>query len=247
MAYDQVSFATTHNSNAAQSYGYAINSNQISGLTKQLEDGVSALMLDVTYGDDGETALCHGPCVLASTTHLAGLAELKDFLDDNPGAVLTLLYQDSVSAEDLEADFVTSGLIDLVFEKDGDWPTLGEMVESGHRLVVTTSRLSGPPNWIHHVWDVVFDTPYTFMSTDDFSCELNRGTSDNDLFLINHWVNTSLDLPSEADAMIVNLSEVLLGRARDCEQEVGKRPNFVAVDFYEYGDLIEVVDTLNGF
>lgn len=246
MGYAEVTFATTHNANAAQEYGYSINANHNSGLAGQLQDGIRAMMLDVTYDADGETVLCHGPCSLASTSHLDALAELRAFLDDNPGEVVTILYEDSIAAEDLEADFVTSGLIDFVFEKDGPWPTLGEMVQSGRRLVVTTEAAWGPPNWIHHLWDVAFDTPYAFMSPDDFSCELNRGSSDNDLFLMNHWVNTSLDLPSEADAMIVNASDVLLARARQCEQEAGKRLTFVGVDFYEHGDLFGVVETLNG-
>jgi len=245
-AYDDVSFAATHNANAAQEYGYGINSNQISGLTKQLQGGVRALLLDVTYDDAGATVLCHGPCSLASTPHLDGLAELKTFMDEHPREVVTIIYQDSISEEDLEADFETSGLFDLVYTLGGSWPTLETMIEDGTRLVVTTESGSAPPAWIHHVWDVAFDTPYSFMSVDEFSCELNRGAADNDLFLMNHWVNTELDLPSEENAQLVNASDVLLTRAQACEAEAGKRPNFVAVDFYEHGDLFEVVDTLNG-
>lgn len=247
-AYSEVSFPCTHNANAAQSYGYSINANQISGLTTQLQDGVRCLLADVTYGDDGETALCHGPCSIASTPHLEGLAELKSFMDGNPREIVTIIYQDSISEQDLESDFETSGLIDLVYTHTSGqaWPTLGEMIEAGTRLVITTEAGSGPPDWIHHVWDVAYDTPYAFMNADEFSCELNRGSKDNDLFLMNHWVNTAANLPSEDNAMVVNLSDVLLARARQCEEEAGQRPNFVAVDFYEHGDLFEVVDELNG-
>jgi len=39
---------------------------------------------------------------------------------------------------------------------------------------------------------------------------------------------------------------VLLPRARECQAERAHLPNFVAVDFYDRGDLFGVVRTLNG-
>jgi len=36
-------------------------------------------------------------------------------------------------------------------------------------------------------------------------------------------------------------------KARLCQQERGLFPNFLAVDFYEIGDLFAAVSTLNGF
>ena len=38
---------------------------------------------------------------------------------------------------------------------------------------------------------------------------------------------------------------VLLDRARRCMRESGHLPNFVAVDFYDVGDVFAVVDALN--
>ena len=38
---------------------------------------------------------------------------------------------------------------------------------------------------------------------------------------------------------------VLLPRAEECQEERGLLPNFVAVDFYDRGDLFGVVQTLN--
>ena len=49
-----------------------------------------------------------------------------------------------------------------------------------------------------------------------------------------------------ADAAEVNATDVLLPRARRCADERDRVPNIVAVDFYSAGDLIEVVDELNG-
>src|SRR6185503_9679473 len=97
-----------------------------------------------------------------------------------------------------------------------------------------------PPAWLHHVWDVAFDTPYSFKSETEFSCALNRGATENDLFLVNHWISTDIGLPSEQDAIRVNTADVLGSRANQCATETRHIPNFVAVDFYEHGDLFEV-------
>jgi hypothetical protein len=250
--YDQVVFPATHNAHSARAYGYSINANQISGITKQLADGVRCMLLDVYSGSgEGGTALCHGFCSLGETPHLSGLAEIKTFLDAHPNEIVTFIYEDHVDASVIAADLEVAGLSDLTFaHAPGEpWPTLGEMIDHGTRLVVTAENGRPPPRWFHHVWDVAFDTPYSFHAPGEFSCRLNRGAATNDLFLVNHWINTSppIELPSEDNAKIVNRYDTLKARAEQCATETGHVPNFVAVDFYEAGDLFSVVDTLNGF
>jgi hypothetical protein len=44
----------------------------------------------------------------------------------------------------------------------------------------------------------------------------------------------------------VNARDVLLPRLEECQEERGQLPNFVAVDYYSRGDLLPVVDELNG-
>ena len=43
-----------------------------------------------------------------------------------------------------------------------------------------------------------------------------------------------------------NSYEVLHARLQQCWTESGRIPNFVAVDFFEQGDLFEAVASLNG-
>lgn len=245
-AYDQVVFAGTHNSVAATESGFGlINANQTHPVLTQLEDGIRVLLLDVTY-NEGETVLCHGPCSLGSRPHIEVLHELAGFMQAHPGAVVTIIYQDSVEPADVEADFVEAGLVDLTYTHEGGaWPTLGEMVSTGQRLVVTAESGRPPPAWYQHVWDLTFDTPYTFMDASEFSCDVNRGHADNPLFLINHWLNTQANLPDRAAAPQANSAEMLTQRVADCEAATGRLPTFLAVDFYEQGDLFEVVDALN--
>jgi hypothetical protein len=44
----------------------------------------------------------------------------------------------------------------------------------------------------------------------------------------------------------VNDFQFLLDRAQECAEERGQIPNFVAVNFYLIGDVVDVVDELNG-
>ena len=87
------------------------------------------------------------------------------------------------------------------------------------------------------------DTPYLFEDPSEFTCDLNRGAADLPLFLVNHWIDDKTATISNAAE--VNARDVLLPRLRECERERGQLPNYVAVDFYDQGDLFDAVDDLN--
>ena len=245
---DRTVFATTHNSFAARREGYAsFNANQFSGIEAQLGDGIRALMLDV-HRDGGELALCHGYCFLGRTPHREALKAIRRFLEENPREVLALLYEDHVPPREIEADFLSLGLESYAYvhPPGAPWPTLGEMVDAGTRLLVMGERGSPPPDWYHSMWDLASDNPYGQRSVADFGCSPHRGRRSNSLLLMNHWLNTILDLPSEEGAATANQVEVLYPRTMDCIQETRRVPNFVAVNYYERGDLLGLVEMLNG-
>lgn len=247
--YDRVAYAATHNAHASTSRGFSIfNANQERTLTEQLEAGVRAMLIDV-HDDGGVPHLCHGPCFLGKLLHTDGLQELRAFLDSAPNEVLTLIYEDRVPVDAIVADFEATGFDELVYRHapGTPWPTLGEMIDANTRVVVTAEQGRPPPDWFHHVWEVAWDTPYSYRSASEFTCAPNRGTVGNDLFLVNHWVNTDVGLPSRSNAEQVNQYEPLLARAMECWEAADQLPNFIAVDFAETGDLIRVIDTLNGF
>lgn len=249
--FDQVVLPGTHNSHAALDDGFPpINANHQHGIAQQLEDGIRALLIDV-YADEAEPdtrLMCHGPCALASTPHLEGLGAITAFLQANPREVIAIIYEDHVGVFAIAQDFATTGADALVFtHAPGDpWPTLGAMIDADTRLVVTAESGGPPPPWFHHVWDEAWDTPYGPSTIEELSCELNRGSSDNALFLVNHWVNDAFGLPSETNAAIVNTTRILQARAQECWDRWEHPPNFLVVDFYEQGDLFAVVDALNG-
>ena len=107
----------------------------------------------------------------------------------------------------------------------------------------TSSNGGGSP-FYNRGFDLYQDTSYEVKSIDAFTCSLNRGSTTNPLFLLNHWIENPL--PAEFLSAMANTKDVLLGRARKCQAESGKLPNFVAVNHYSVGSLFEVVQALNG-
>ncbi len=249
--FDQVANACTHNAYSAAEYGFEPPYvNQTSGLARQLDAGVRCMMLDV-YDDGGARALCHVSCALAKKSHAEALASIKKFLDAHPNEVLTLDYEDYVPATDVLADLTGAGLAPMLFDGDlaAGWPTLGAMIDANKRLVVGVegkTTATNPPPGIREIYSIAWDTPYTFTQPADFSCALNRGDPKNALFLVNHWLSTN-GLPDKAKAPVANAYDTLVGHARSCADAAHRLPNFVAVDFFEIGDLLRVTDTLNGF
>jgi hypothetical protein len=78
------------------------------------------------------------------------------------------------------------------------------------------------------------------------SCSPNRGTPDSPLFQVNHWITPAGAAPTRAQAATVNAYDVLMPRVRTCMAERGLFPTIVGVNFYDAGDLLQVVDDLNG-
>jgi hypothetical protein len=177
------------------------------------------------------------------------MKEVRAWMDAHPDEVVTFVVQDTVSPADTAEVFRKAGLLSYVYTPASDqqkWPTLGQMIESGQRLVVMMEEHSGGSAypWLLDGFHYMQDTPYYFTSPSQFSCRPNRGPADAKVFLINHWITDKKHEVSNATK--VNARDVLLPRVRDCEKERRLFPTFIAVDFYDRGDLFGVVNTLNG-
>jgi hypothetical protein len=190
--------------------------------------------------------LCHSQCALGAMPMTTALAEVKGFLDDHPDEVVTLMIQDAVAPSDVAAAFASSGLDDMLYRGDpGDeWPTLGELIHRGQRLVVFSEQHVPPPAWYLSAFQHIQDTPYGARAPDELSCARNRGPRDAPLFLMNNWIER--EAPDRAAAAVVNAKAFIVERARRCERARGKLPNFIAVSFYGIGDVMGAVDELNG-
>lgn len=242
--YDEVAYATTHNAMSNRDAGFFFP-NQMSSMRKQLEDGVRALMIDIHPGPEA-IMLCHGPCEMGSQKLVDGLAEIREFLDTHPNEVVTLILEQYVDSNDMALDFADSGILRYAHAQElgAPWPTLGEMVASGERLVVFTPENTAGLPWLLPMWDFMWDTDWNIQSADQFDCECNRGRPDHELMVLNNFISNPLPMPGNAE--IANAREFLLNRATGCARETGRIPNFVTVDYYEIGDVFGVVNALNG-
>ena len=203
--------------------------------------------------------LCHRFCELGALPIVDGFKQIRDFLAANPDEVVVIVIEDYVEPADIDAAVRKSGLIDYVYEGELD-PEAAADPAADHRL--------GRPGADHGrelrrgLGSSPTTTPPTTRSSRRrrtrsrtrscsasrsnlrASCKPNRGPDTAPLFLINHWIDTS-PAPKPSNAAKVNSRETLLARLEQCEKQRGLFPNFVSVDFFEEGDLFEVIKELN--
>jgi len=271
-AFNQVSQVCTHNAFSSVERGFVIPTpNQKYGLERQLDDGVRCLMLDI-YSSGGDLKLCHGACELGDDDLHAALVEIRDWLDDHPSEVVSLILETYVDEELIQAALVESGLVKkdeaaseaslLYFhnqEAGSPWPTLREMVNLGQRLVVFSDLDSANGTWNLDWRRYGWETPF---NDDSFTCAPGRGDPlayDNQIFILNHYTLCSLGGCVETSEEN-NDFEFLFSRASECSElhpdynPWGQIPTFVNVDNYHLPwkggftnrpDVFDVVDALN--
>ncbi len=191
--------------------------------------------------------LCHGFCELGSQPLVQGLREIRDFLIEDPGAVLVLIIEDYVPPAEIAQAFQESGLVAYVYRgRPGPpWPTLRRMIESDERVLATAEHENDAVPWYFRAYDLMEETPYHFESPGQLSCRPNRGGDGKSLFLMNHWIDTT-PAPKPSYAELLNRRDAIVARARQCQRERGKLPNVIAVDFAMTGDVVGAAAELNG-
>jgi hypothetical protein len=244
--FDEVCYATTHN--AFNYQGAFLFPNQSFDITRQLQDGVRSLMLDV-YWYNNRPTVYHSSNFLGNQPLSDLLDDIKTFLDAHPNEVMSIIFESYISAAQMDAVFTQAGLLPYLHAQPqgSAWPTLADMIATNHRLVVLSDANDGQAYpWYHYVWDYAVETDYSAQSRADFSCAYNRGDSANSLFILNHFVTqASLGYGLIDSAAAVNANPYLTSRAMGCWAATGKLPNFLTVDFYEQGDVMAAKDALN--
>jgi hypothetical protein len=194
--------------------------------------------------------LCHGFCELGATKFAEAMADVKSFLRANPREVVAIVFEDHVPWQSLADGLQESGLDDYGYRGPwgGELPKLGEMIASGRRLLLLTENGKPDVPWMHNAYEFFQETPFRFTTVAQLeaksSCDQKRGSPENPMFLINHWVDTPPN-PRPSVARRVNSFGFLWNRVSRCAEERKLHPNMVAVDFYRVGDLFRVVDKLN--
>jgi hypothetical protein len=193
--------------------------------------------------------LCHGPCEMGATEWEPLMVRVRSWLVAHPREVVTFFIEDEVTPADTAKVFRQAGLLPYVYtpSADGTWPTLGQMIDSGHRLVVEMERQGGGSTypWLMQGFHWVQDNPFGSFSKADLSCAPNRGLPSSPILLINYWLTNDYRT-LVTDSRKINPYAVLWPFVARCQQERGMLPNYVAVNFYNEGDVFRVVDQLNG-
>lgn len=144
--YSNVTFIGAHDSFAYSIDPLALARDQEVDIPTQLALGVRLLQAQAHLNRKGVLHFCHTSCYLFDGGSVANyLKKVKTFLDANPNEVLALLFTnpEGLSVKDVwKPAFDNSSITPLIYVpptiplKQSDWPTLGDMIDSGKRVVV---------------------------------------------------------------------------------------------------------------
>ena len=238
--YNEVAYLTTHNAFNSKQDRYLFP-NQKTNITEQLNNGVRGLMIDV-YEDNESIVVYHAYKFLGSQPLSVYLNDIKDFLDNNPNEILTIILETYTSSNAIENEISKVGLLEYLHTQDVNslWPKLQMMIDSNKRLVILSDKNDANENqsWYHYMWDFAVENKYG-----QINCEFNRGNPENSLFIFNHFI-TSLT-GNKDNANKVNSFKYFMNHITKCKDLKNKFPNFITVDFYEIGESLDVVSKLN--
>ncbi|HEY5142222.1 MAG TPA: hypothetical protein VII98_01855 [Solirubrobacteraceae bacterium] len=192
-----------------------------------------------------ELYLCHTLCELGAEPIDQELRLIRRFLDTHRSDVLQVIVEDYVPPRDIERAFERAGLVRYaaVLDRHAPLPTLGELVQENHRLVVFAEEDGGEPAWYMPAFSFIQDTPLAAAGPGNVSCARFRGDADSPILLINHW---NIEFPPRPSLNAkINTADALHARVRGCEQAGRPRPGIIAVDFHERSAVVAVARELN--
>lgn len=148
--YSNITFVGAHDSPFV---GPLPQHNQNIDIKAQLDMGIRYLQAQTHHSifDNKTIELCHTSCLLEDAGRLKSfLKTIKTWLDQNPDEVVTLLLTNGDSAPVIRFGdtFSSSGIVNYVYVPPriplpiADWPTLGDMIASGKRLVVFLGKFN---------------------------------------------------------------------------------------------------------
>lgn len=148
--YSDITFAASHNS---EFVGTGPSHNQHAYPEQGMDMGMRYFTTQL-HIEDGEIRQCHSDCALLDVGPFSEiLVTLKTWLDAHPREVVTLLVgngDDAILIEEFVPVFESTGADQIAYVPSGgialeDWPTLGEIIDSGKRLIVFMGGL--PCSW----------------------------------------------------------------------------------------------------
>lgn len=146
---DEVMFAASHNANADFESGFLFSPSQQYKLEDSLPAGYRLVNVDVC-NCGGELVLCHGVCNFGTRDVVEVLSGINDFLDENPSEIMIVPIEmngeadQAIDINDLYTLMLqVPGFVDKFYDHSNataEWPTLGELVETGKVCVVAVGQ-----------------------------------------------------------------------------------------------------------
>jgi len=258
--YGNITEVGAHNSPFVRPNSAAAN--QQLGVIDQLNDGIRWLQAQIQWPTNGTVPhLCHSHCDLLDAGTLTDwLSEVKDWVAAHPYDVVTILLGNGnySKAEQYVPFIESSGILRYVFTPPvvpmtlEDWPTLGQMILSGQRVVMfldyETNMTAYP--WLIDEFSNVWETPFDPVDR-EFPCivqrppQLSPEDTKNRLYILNHNLNVEVSLFGTSILVPVvtelNVTNNVTGKgslgvsAEKCEAQWGFPPTVLNVDYYNIG------------
>jgi hypothetical protein len=273
--YNAVTHMGAHNSAFLRdsSTGNSLAGNQFKNATAALDAGLRLLQAQV-HKPNSTLELCHTSCDLLDAGALESwLRNINAWVTSHPNDVVTLLLvnSDNAPAADFGTVFESSGIAKNAYKPQSNaltptWPTLQSMISANARVVtfVTNMDYSAATPYLLPEFDHVFETPFEVTTIGGFNCTVDRPSraspastslASGYMSLVNHFKDQSLiagiEVPDVDAINTVNSAGTSdtgsLGKhLQQCKTEWTKAPNFVLVDFWDKGDPVAALDSMNG-
>ncbi|CAG7945538.1 unnamed protein product [Penicillium salamii] len=264
-SYSNITFVGSHDSPFV---GPLPQQNQNIDIKAQLDMGIRYLQAQTHHSvlDKKTLELCHTSCFLEDAGTLKKfLTTIKKWLDAHPNEVVTLLLTngDSISISEFGDTFSSSGITKYAYVPPSsplaisDWPTMGDLISSGKRLVVfldygaNTSQVS----YIHDEFAYYFETAYDVTDASFSSCSIDRppgASATGRMGLVNHFLDIDIfgvKVPARDKAGTTNAASgkgSIGAQASLCAGLYGRVPNVILADFVDKGEVIKAQNNLNG-
>ncbi|KAI5927130.1 PLC-like phosphodiesterase [Camillea tinctor] len=272
--YSNITEVACHNSPFITPNNLAAN--QQYDVTAQLNDGVRFLQAQIQWPSNGsEPHFCHTSCDILDAGPITDwLTQVKDWVVQHPYDVVTILLGNgNYSVPSMYVPYIEqTGITRYVYTPPvapmrlDDWPTLSEMILSGKRVVMFMDYMANQTAypWLLDEFSQLWETPFDPVNQ-SFPCTVQRppdlsGDDARDrMYLLNHNLNIELSIlgadmlvPARTELNVTNnatgFGSVGLG-AEQCRADWGRAPNFLNVDYYNYGaypgTVFEVAAAMN--
>ncbi|KAJ9165420.1 PLC-like phosphodiesterase [Coniochaeta hoffmannii] len=272
--YSNITMVAAHNSPFIRPGSAAAN--QEYPVATQLDDGIRLVQAQIQWPVNGtEPHFCHTSCdILDAGPITSWLTDVKNWVASHPYDVVTILLGNgNYSTPDKYVPYIEStGILAYAYTPPvvpmnlTDWPPLSQMILRGQRVVFfldyNANQTAYP--WLLDQFSQMWETPFdpvdpTFPCTVQRPPDLAPDQARARLYMANHNLNaevsllgTSLLVPAVSLLNRTNAANgtgSLGAAAEGCNQTWGRPPNFLNVDYYNFGSpngsVFEVAARMN--